>query len=207
MRDPEAHRGPETPPEPVEGPPSTGSGHGYQRILIYGVTGSGKSSVARRIAEATGLPAYSVDDICWDPDWVPVDPEEQRRRMGKICATDSWVLDSAYGQWRDVVLDRVDLIVGLDLPRWLSFGRLVRRTVLRIITREPVCNGNRETLRKALAGDSILWWHFRSFANKRNRMRAWADDEEAPDVVLLTRSAAVEAFLSDLRPGPVQIRR
>lgn len=169
-----------------------------QRILVYGVTGSGKSHVTRRIGAATGLPTYSVDDICWDPGWVPVDPEEQRRRMEKICATDAWVLDSAYGQWRDVVLDRVELIVGLDLPRWLSFGRLVRRTARRIVTREAVCNGNSETLRKSLASDSILWWHFRSFANKHRRMRAWAADEGAPDTVLLTTSAAVEDFLSDL---------
>lgn len=166
------------------------------RILIYGVTGSGKSTMARRLSEATGIPWHSVDDICWNPDWVPVEVDEQRRRLQRICAGDSWILDSAYSQWRDLVEDRVELIICLDLPRWISWSRLLRRTVRRGITREPVCNGNTETLRKSLAGDSILWWHFKSFANKRARMRSWAQQTDGPAVLLLTSPREVERFLS-----------
>jgi hypothetical protein len=55
---------------------------------------------------------------------VPVPPEVQRQRIAAICATDAWVLDSAYGAWRDVPLARADLIVLLRSPaaieRWLA---------------------------------------------------------------------------------------
>ena len=34
------------------------------RILVYGVTGSGKSTAALRIGEVTGLPVTLVDDAC-----------------------------------------------------------------------------------------------------------------------------------------------
>ena len=37
------------------------------------------------------------------------------------------MLDAAYGKRADLALQRVDLIIGLDLPRWLSFGRLLGR--------------------------------------------------------------------------------
>jgi ATPase family associated with various cellular activities (AAA) len=51
------------------------------RVLIYGVTGSGKTTLAQRVAERTGLPFHSVDDLTWEPGWVEVPADEQRRRI------------------------------------------------------------------------------------------------------------------------------
>src|SRR5262249_31314636 len=137
------------------------------RILVYGVTGSGKTTLAARIAERTGLPWHSVDDLTWEPGWGQVTPDEQRRRLTPLCAEERWILDTAYGTWRDVALARVELIVALDYPRWVSLGRLLRRTLLRVVDHRPICNGNTETFRQALGRDSIIAWHFRSFPVKR----------------------------------------
>ena len=42
-----------------------------KRILVYGVTGSGKTSLAQRIAEILALPWHSMDDeVGWLPGWV-----------------------------------------------------------------------------------------------------------------------------------------
>lgn len=157
------------------------------RIAIYGVTGSGKTWAAAAIAGVTGLPWHAVDDLTWEPGWVEVAPAEQQSRITGICRADAWILDSIYGPWLDVVLDRVEVIVALDYPRALSYGRLVRRTAVRIVTREPVCNGNVESLRTALARDSILWWHLRSFGRKRARIAEWEADPRAPAVQRFTR--------------------
>ena len=62
--------------------------------------------MARKVAELTGLPWHPVDELTWEPGWVAVPPDEQRRRIAAICAGEQWVLDSAYGTWRDVVLAR-----------------------------------------------------------------------------------------------------
>jgi adenylate kinase family enzyme len=172
-----------------------------RRILVYGVTGSGKSTLARRIGERLGLPYHAVDDLTWEAGWVPVSPQVQRERITAICATDAWVIDSAYGIWLDVPLARADLIVGLDLPRWRSLGRLLRRTAGNVLRGIPTCNGNRETFRQSfLSRDSILWWHGRSFKRKRRRMRAWRADPAMPRVVLLSTPAAVERWVAGL-PG------
>ena len=89
-------------------------------------------------------------------------------------------------------------MVGLDYPRWLSLARLVRRTVTRTITKEPMCNGNVETWRQVFARDSIIVWHFQSFARKRSRMRAWAASADGPDVLLFRRPRELEAWLESL---------
>ncbi len=166
------------------------------RILAYGVTGSGKSTAALALGERLGLPVTLVDELTWLPGWVPVEGSAQRKLIRDRVAGERWVVDSAYGAWLDLVLPRAQLVVGLDYPRWLSFGRLVRRTVSGAITKEPRCNGNVESWRSLLSRDSILVWHFRSFARKRDRMRTWAADPGGPEVLLFRRPRDLEAWLA-----------
>ncbi len=169
-----------------------------RRILVYGVTGSGKSTAAQRIAARTGLPLTLADEITWAPGWVPVAEDEQRRRIGAVVAQDHWVLDTAYGAWLDLVLPRVDLVVGLDYPRWFSLQRVFRRSVMRAIDKKPICNGNTESFHAMLGRDSIIGWHFRSFGRKRARMRTWAAAAEGPEVLLFTRSKDLAMWIDTL---------
>jgi adenylate kinase family enzyme len=174
------------------------------RILIYGVTGSGKTTLARRMSESTGLPWHSVDDLTWEPNWVAVPIDEQRRRIEEICAGEEWILDHAYGKWRQIPLDRAELIVALDYPRWLSLSRLIRRTLTRLVNQRTICNGNRESLRTLFSRDSIVLWHFQSFRRKRARMRAWGGNPAGPEVHRFASPRQLEDWL---RRTPLLPRR
>lgn len=169
-----------------------------RRILVYGVTGAGKSTAAQKIARRTGLPLTLVDELTWQPGWVLVPEDVQREQFAAIAAQESWVLDTAYSSWLDVVLPRADLVVGLDYPRWFSLQRLLRRSVMRAIDQRPVCNGNTESLRALTSRDSILGWHFSSFRRKRERMRAWASTTSAPEVLLFSRPRELDAWIDAL---------
>lgn len=172
-----------------------------RRIMVYGVTGSGKTTAAARISEATGIPWTEVDHLTWEPDWVQVPLEEQRRRIAELCGRDAWVLDTAYGQWVDIPLSRVELVVALDYPRWLSLQRLLRRTVARVVDKRPVCNGNTESWRGMFDDDSIIRWHFRSFRSKHDRIVAWERDPDGPPVLRFTRPRDLERWVAALAPA------
>src|SRR6202011_1486075 len=105
--------------------------------------------------------------------WSERPRDKQRELALRIAGRERWVLDTAYGHWRDVILPRTELIVALDYPRQVSLAWLLRRTARRIVTSELVCNGNRESLRQAVSSDSIIAWHFRSFSRKRQQIAAW----------------------------------
>ena len=173
--------------------------HAARRILVYGVTGSGKSTAAQHIAERTGLPLFLADGFCWEPGWTPVSEERQRERFEAATAGDAWVLDTAYGTSLDIAVPRAELIVALDYPRWFSLQRLVRRSVRRADTQQPICNGNTESWRRLASRDSILRWHFRSFARKRDRIREGAAAADGPPVLVLRRPRALEEFIATLQ--------
>ena len=172
---------------------------GARRLMVYGVTGAGKTTAAARISAATGIPWTPVDDLTWEADWVAVSEGEQRRRIAEVCARDSWLLDTAYGLWIDVPLARVELIVALDYSRWFSLQRLVRRSVARAFDKQPICNGNTETWRQMLGRDSIIGWHFKSYRRKKERIQLWASQTEGPRVIRLTRSRDLDAWIRSLR--------
>lgn len=166
-----------------------------RRILVYGVTGSGKSTAAARIATAFEVPLILADEVAWQPGWKMLGLEQQRKTFADLAGGDCWVFDTAYGTWLDLVLPRVELVVALDYPRWVSLQRLLRRTAARIVTRAPVCNGNTESVRMALSRDSILLWHFRSFARKRRRIIAWSSDLTGPTVHRFRKPADLERWI------------
>jgi adenylate kinase family enzyme len=168
------------------------------RYLIHGVTGSGKTTLAAEISARTGIPWHSADELTWEPGWVQVPPEVQRERGAAICAQDAWVMDTAYSSWLDLALARADVIVALDYPRWLSLARLTRRTIARIVDKKLICNGNTETWRLVFSKESILLWHFRSFARKRAMIHSWLRDPPGPRFVHLTSPRATQRWLETL---------
>ena len=68
--------------------------------------------------------------------------------VAPMVATDAWVIDGGYwGRLGDLVLERSELVVWLDLRISTWLPRLLRRTLRRIVRRDVLWNGNRETFR------------------------------------------------------------
>lgn len=173
-----------------------------RRVLLYGVTGAGKSTAALAAGERLGLPVHLVDDeIGWLPGWEMRETDQQRALAARIVTEEDWVLDTAYGAFRDVVLPRTQVVLALDYPRWLSLSRLLRRTARRWVTREPVCNGNVETLGQVLSRDSILLWHFRSYRRKNEQIRAWTDAAEGVPVLRVRHPRELTRVLAQVPAG------
>jgi adenylate kinase family enzyme len=143
-----------------------------QRVVIVGVTGSGKSTLGREIAAEWDLPLIELDELYWQPGWQPRDPLEFRELIDRATSGERWVAAGNYSAVRDLIWPRADTWIWLDYGLWRSLTRLLRRTHARIVTGMPVCNGNHETLAQVLSTDSIIVWFFRSYWRIRRNCRA-----------------------------------
>ena len=115
------------------------------RIAVVGGSGSGKSTVARRLAELHKFEYVELDALHWGPNWTPCPGDEFRARVEEAISRDSWVVDGNYtGKLADLVLERSELVVWLDLPLRVTLPRLWRRTRRRMGEQTELWGGNRE---------------------------------------------------------------
>jgi len=117
-----------------------------RRVSVVGVPGSGKTTLGRRLAASLALPFIELDHIFHQPDWQDLATEEFRAAVSAAVSADGWVVDGNYSAVRDLVWERADTVVWIDLPRRSVMRRVVWRTLRRALTREELWNGNREPL-------------------------------------------------------------
>jgi len=140
----------------------------FQRIVLIGTTGSGKTTLARQLAERLGLPHVELDALHWDANWAMAPLPVFRERVARALSGDAWVVDGNYGKARDLIWPRAQLLVWLDYGLPLIFWRLFWRGLRRSLGREELWNGNRERLRdQFLSHESLFLWALRT--NRRHR--------------------------------------
>jgi adenylate kinase family enzyme len=141
------------------------------KIAVVGTTCSGKTTVARRLAARYDLEHVELDALHWGPGWAEPSAEEFRAKIEAALSESGWVADGGYhGKIGDLVLERADLVVWLDLPFPTVFRRLFLRTRRRIRAREELWGGNRETWRGGLfSRDSLLMWAATTHRSRRKR--------------------------------------
>lgn len=100
---------------------------GCERIAIVGRTGSGKTTLAREVAAALGVPHVELDSLYFGEDFSIAPLPLLRERTSKALAEDRWVTDGNKRAVRDLVWPRADTIIWLDYPVYVSLWRLARR--------------------------------------------------------------------------------
>jgi adenylate kinase family enzyme len=171
------------------------------RISVVGTSGSGKTTFARQLAERLGLPRIELDALNWGPNWAPAEVETFRDRVRLATAADAWVCDGNYSAVRPIVLERADTVVWLDLPLRTCLWRVIRRTARRRRSREDLWgSGNRESWRKQLGRDSLIWWVLTTHRRRRREYQErFADPAMAHVRIHRFRSLAeAEAWLAGI---------
>jgi predicted kinase len=106
---------------------------GCERILILGRTGSGKTTLARDLSSALGVPHVELDSLYFGPDFSRAPLSLLRERTSAAIAGDRWVTDGNKRAVRDLVWPRADTIIWLDYPFYVSLWRLAKRARTRTL--------------------------------------------------------------------------
>ena len=157
---------------------------------------SGKTTLGRELARRLDVPFVELDSLVHGPNWTETPDDDLRALVEPIVAADGWVIDRGYwGKLGDLVLRNADVVVWLDLPVRIWLPRLVRRTGRRLIRREELWNGNRETVRNFMfRRDSLLWYALRNHPRHR---RVYPKRLAAYDVARLRSPREVDRWLEN----------
>lgn len=168
-----------------------------ERVLVAGVSGVGKTTLAAQIADTIDAPHTEIDGLFHGEDWIPRD--EFLDDVRALVAQPRWTTEWQYSLARPLLTSRADLFVWLDLPfATVTLPRVVRRTVRRRLSREELWNGNVEPPLGTFFTnrEHIVRW---SFATRRKYVdRVPAVEEANPDlaVVRLRTQREVDAWLA-----------
>lgn len=144
-----------------------------RRISVVGSSGSGKTTVARRLAKALAVPYIELDALYWGPDWTGATGPELSKKIEAATAGNTWVIDGNY--WSKVgpqVWTKADTVVWVSPRRWRTIWQSVTRTVRRAASGQELWSGNRENWTGLMfwrREESILWWAWTTYPQTQQR--------------------------------------
>ncbi len=146
----------------------------YQRVIVIGATGSGKSTLVEKLEQHFGLPGMDLDALHWLPNWVNRPTPEFRVLVTEVTRTDNWALAGNYNVVRDIIWSRAQAIIWLDYPFWTIFWQLWNRTWRRWWRRELLWGTNYERITSQFKlwspEDSIFRWLFETYWRRKREI-------------------------------------
>lgn len=173
-------------------------------IYIIGSTGSGKSTLAQALAKHWGLRVVELDHYLFLPGWRQRPKEEFVSKAQEATATPGWIASGNYSTLRSYLKAKAGQIIWLDYPFWIVFWRLLKRTLRRIFTKEPCCNGNYETWRlQFFSKQSIFLWLWQThWKYKKIYGDFLKNPATGPKMIRLRSPRETEAYLRSLPAAP-----
>lgn len=167
-----------------------------RKVLVMGSPGAGKSTFARRLGAALGLPVIHLDQLFWNPGWVQTPRPLFREKVEAAVGAPAWVIDGEFHLGHiEARIAAADTVIYLDTPRLICMWRIVLRILRghgRVRADMP------EGCPEQFSWDFIkyAWTHRRVY-----RPQTLAYIAQSPDKkVILTGHPAVELYLQSLRP-------
>jgi adenylate kinase family enzyme len=100
-----------------------------KKILVVGVSASGKSIFSRELSRQTGIPVTHVDALMWKPDWNYIGDEETVKLLDEVSQRPAWIIEGFIEKEARLFLtERTDTIIYLDYSRLTTAWRYIKRS-------------------------------------------------------------------------------
>jgi adenylate kinase family enzyme len=164
-------------------------------VSVVGVSGAGKSTVARMAAAQLGVPYIELDAIHHGPNWTEIPVADLRRIVTELVAGHAWVIDGNYRKVRDLVWGRATTVVWVDPSKSVVMAQVIWRSFLRAATGRELWHGNRERIRNWIDPEHPIRWAWSTYS----KQRAEHESLMAPHWVRLRSRKDARRWLESLR--------
>lgn len=145
----------------------------YKRVVVVGVTSSGKSTLAERLSKRFSMEYIELDALHWEPNWQGAPLDVFRARVGKAIQAERWVAAGNYHVVRDLIWPKAEAIIWLDYSLWKVFGQMTRRSLKRWWTHELLWGTNYEPFwihLKLWSTESLYHWLFKTYWRRKREI-------------------------------------
>lgn len=149
-----------------------------KRVIVVGVTGSGKSTFCKKLSKVLGYKYIQLDELFWLPNWEMIPDQQFFEKIEKATSEGTWILDGNYNRTNHIHWPKADTVVWIDFPLWLTFYQNFTRSFKRALFRIEIWEGtgNRESFLRMFSRDSVVRWLFKTYRphKKRNEERMYS---------------------------------
>lgn len=167
-----------------------------KRLLIMGPPGSGKTTLANKISDITGIEAIHLDYYFWNPGWKQTPLSKFKDIVKDLCSGEQWIVDGNYSKTLNLRLKRADSVIYLDINKYLCLWRCLKRCTLKWgQVRDDIGSG---------CPEHFDWEFFKYIWNfpKEEKPKVIESLNEASknkEIIYLRSGKEVEAFLNNLK--------
>ncbi len=113
------------------------AGGTFDRTLVMGAAGAGKSVLAATLGAAVGTEVVHLDRYYWSPGWRAPDEAPWRTVQARLVEGERWILDGNYVSTADLRLARATCVLVVDLPPVLCALRVLGRRLRHLGHAQP----------------------------------------------------------------------
>ena len=177
-----------------------------RKVAVFGNAGGGKSTLARRLAEITGISLYPLDTIQFRggryrpaaKDGGKVPHEEYLKIHTDLLRQDQWIIDGfgcVASAWE--LFSAADTLVYNDLPLLTHYGWVTKRLVKGLFLNPEGWPENTPVWISSMSSYRVLWLCHRRLTPRYRQLVA--DAASSKRVHHLKSSAEIKAFLQAVK--------
>ena len=165
-----------------------------ERVIIIGCGGAGKSTLAQKMGQKTGLPVVHLDKLFWKPGWVESSKEEIDEKIRLEMEKTRWIMDGNYNRTLPLRVSRADTVIYLDFSRMACLLGVLKRV---LTTYGKVRPDMGEGCPERIDFEFLKWvWNYNK--NKRERNYRLLNEADHAETIVLKNRRAVKQFLAQL---------
>lgn len=100
---------------------------GYNRIIIVGNNGSGKSFLSKELSVIMGLPLVHLDVEFWRPNWEKPPKEEWIKKQMELTSKEKWIIDGNHTDTMELRFKAADIVIFLDINSFVCLVSVLLR--------------------------------------------------------------------------------
>ncbi len=103
----------------------------FQRIMMFGIPGSGKSTFAVQLGELLHLPVFHLDKHFYSHNWVERPADEFLQIQKELVKQPAWIIDGNAVRSLAMRYERADLVLYFRFNRLLCLWRVFKRLIFK----------------------------------------------------------------------------